>query len=89
MELPKTPTEEVEKRVRELSEDQGGLELYPEPDLDIPILPEDSEGIAEREEYTRESIWRSNMKTRSGGCSGRNVRGSPGMECSPRSDDGS
>ena len=89
MELQDITLKEAEVRVREPSEDRRGLELYPEPDLDIPILPEDSEGIAEREEYTRESIWRSNMKTRSGGCSGRNVRGSPGMECSPRSDDGS
>ena len=49
MELPKIPLEEVEVRVRGPSEDRRGLELYPEPDLDIPILPEEPEVMAERE----------------------------------------
>ena len=35
--------------VREQPEAQRRPELYPEPDLDIPILPEDPEVIAERE----------------------------------------
>ena len=34
--------------VREQPEDQRRAELYPEPDLEIPILPEDPEVIAER-----------------------------------------
>ena len=41
--------EEAEVRVREQSEDLGGPELYPEPDLDIQFLPKDPEVIAERE----------------------------------------
>ena len=49
MELQDITLKEAEVRVREPSEDQRGLELYPEPDLDIPILPEDPEVIAERE----------------------------------------
>ena len=48
-ELPEIPLEEVEVRVREPLEDWSGLELYPEPDLDIPLLPEDPEVIAVRE----------------------------------------
>ena len=35
--------------VREQPEDQGRPELYPEPDLDIPIIPEDPEVIAQKE----------------------------------------
>ena len=48
-ELPEIPLEEAEVRVREPSADRRGPELYPEPDLDIPILPEDPKVIAERE----------------------------------------
>ena len=48
MELLEIPLEEAEVRVRDPSEDWRGPELYPEPDLDIPILPEDPEVIAER-----------------------------------------
>ena len=48
-EIPKIPLEEVQKRVREPSEDLRGPELYPEPDLGIPILLEDPKVIAERE----------------------------------------
>ena len=47
--LPEIPSEETEVRVREPSENQREPVLYPEPDLDIPILPEDSKVIAERE----------------------------------------
>ena len=36
-------------RVREPSEDLREPKLYPEPDLGIPILPEDPKVIAERE----------------------------------------
>ena len=39
----------MEVGVREQPEDQRRPELDPEPDLDIPFLPEDSEVIAERE----------------------------------------
>ena len=39
MELLEVPKEEAEVGVRELPEDQGRPELYPEPDLDIPIKP--------------------------------------------------
>ena len=45
--LPEIPIQEV--GVREQPEDQRRQELHPEPDLDIPILPEDPESIAERE----------------------------------------
>ena len=55
------PTEETEVGVREQPEDQRRPELYPEPDLDIPTLPEDQE-----KEYTKDSMRRSNMKTRRG-----------------------
>ena len=47
--LPEIPVEEEEVRVREPSGDRRGPGLYPEPDLGIPILPEDPEVIAERE----------------------------------------
>ena len=46
--LPKVPREEAEVGVREQPEDQRRPEFYPEPDLDIPILPEDPEVIAKR-----------------------------------------
>ena len=48
-ELPEIPNEEAEVGVREQPEDQRRQELYPEPDLDIPILPKDPEAMAERE----------------------------------------
>ena len=48
-ELPEVPREETEVRTREQPEDQGRPELHPEPDLGIPIIPEDPEVIAERE----------------------------------------
>ena len=48
-EQSETSIEEAEVRVREQSENLGGLELYPVPDLDISILPKDPEVIAERE----------------------------------------
>ena len=48
-ELSEIPEEEAEVRVRKPLEDQRGSELYPEPDLDIPILPEGSKVITERE----------------------------------------
>ena len=38
-ELPKISVEEADIEVREQPEDQGRPELYPEPDLDILILP--------------------------------------------------
>ena len=49
MELPEVPREEAQVGVREQPEDQRRPELHPEPDLDIPIFPEDPEVIAERE----------------------------------------
>ena len=49
MEVPEIPREEAEEGVKEQTEDQRKPELYPEPDLDIPILPENPEAIAERE----------------------------------------
>ena len=48
-ELPEIPRKESEVGVREQPEDQRRPELYPEPDLDTPILPENPEAIAERE----------------------------------------
>ena len=48
-ELPEIPIEEAEVGVREQPENQRRPKLYPEPDLDILILPEDPEEIAERE----------------------------------------
>ena len=39
--------------VKEQSEDLGGPDLYPEPNLDIPSLPEDPEVKAEREEINK------------------------------------
>ena len=41
--LPEISIEEVAVGVREQPEDQRKQESYPEPDLDIPILPEDPE----------------------------------------------
>ena len=48
-EPPEIPIKDTEVRVREQPEDQRRHELYPEPDLDIHILPKDPEAIAERE----------------------------------------
>ena len=48
-ELPEVPRDEVEVGVIKQPEDQRRPELYPEPDLDILILHEDPEVIAERE----------------------------------------
>ena len=48
-ELPQIPIEEAEARVGVQTEDVGGLELYPEPYLDILIFSKDPELIAERE----------------------------------------
>ena len=47
--LLEVPREETEVGAREQPEDQVRPELHPAPDLDIPIIPEDSEVIAERE----------------------------------------
>ena len=47
-ELLEMPTEEAEVGFREQPEDQRRQELYPELDLDIPILPKNPEVIAER-----------------------------------------
>ena len=47
--LPEVSREETEVGVREQPEEQGRHELYPEPDLEIPVIPEDSEEIAVRE----------------------------------------
>ena len=47
--LPEIQIEEAKGRVRGQAEDSVELELYTEPDLDIPILPEDPEVLAERE----------------------------------------
>ena len=44
-ELPEIPREETEAETR----DQGKLELYPEPTLDITMITEDPEVIAKRE----------------------------------------
>ena len=63
-ELPEVPREERKVGAREQPEDQGRHELHPEPTLDITIIIEDPEVIAEREEYTREFNLRSNTKTR-------------------------
>ena len=48
-ELPEIPIEEAKVGVKDQPKDRRGPGLYPEPDLDIPILPEDPEVIAERE----------------------------------------
>ena len=47
--VPEIPREEAEVGVREQPTGPKRPELYPEPDQDIPILPEDPEIIAERE----------------------------------------
>ena len=59
-ELREIPKEETQGEIREQPEDQGRHELHPEPTLDIPMITEDSEVIAEREEFKL----RSNTKTR-------------------------
>ena len=43
------PREETEVGAREQPEDQGRHEIHPEPALDIPMITEDPEVIAERE----------------------------------------
>ena len=48
-ELLEISWEEAEVRVREPSKDWNGPELYPEPEIKLPILPEDPKVIAERE----------------------------------------
>ena len=48
-ELPEVPWEETEVGAREQPEDPGRHELRPEPDLEIPVIPEDPEEIAVRE----------------------------------------
>ena len=48
-ELPEIPRAETEEVTREQPEDQGRHELHPEPTLDIPMIAEDPEVIAERE----------------------------------------
>ena len=65
MELPEGQREEAEVGVREQPEDQRRQELFPEPDLDIPILPEDPEvKLLKEKEYMREFKPRFNKKTR-------------------------
>ena len=49
IELMEVPREETEEGAREQPEDQGRTELHPEPDLYIPMIPEDPEVMAERE----------------------------------------
>ena len=53
------PREETEVGAREQPEKQGKHELRPEPDLEIPVIPEDPERM---KEYRLRSI----MKTRRG-----------------------
>ena len=48
-ELPQIPIEEAEMRVRGQAKDSEVPELYTGPNLDILILPEDPELLAERE----------------------------------------
>ena len=48
-ELLKVPKEEKKVGAREQPEEQGRHELHPEPALDIPMITEDPEVIAERE----------------------------------------
>ena len=48
-ELSEVPREETEVGAREQPEDQRRHELHPESALDIPMITEDSEVIAERE----------------------------------------
>ena len=47
--LPQVPREETKVGAREQPEEQGRHELHPEPDLEIPVIPEDPEEIAVRE----------------------------------------
>ena len=64
-------------------------EFYPEPDLDIPILPEDPEVIAETEgvhERIQAEIQHKDIGGRGRG--GNNVRSSTRMECCLRSGNG-
>ena len=48
-ELPEAPLGEVEMRSQEPSVDRRDLEIPPEPDLEIQVIPEDPEEIAVRE----------------------------------------
>ena len=48
-ELTEVPREEMDVGARKQPEDQGRHELHPEPDLEIPFIPEDPEEIAVRE----------------------------------------
>ena len=50
VELLKEPREETEVRVREQPEEQRRHELRQKSDLEIPVIPEDPEEIAVREE---------------------------------------
>ena len=47
--LLEIPLEEAEARIGAQSEDLGGPELYPKPNLDVPVLPKDPEVIVKRE----------------------------------------
>ena len=48
-ELPEVPGEGTEVGARGQSEDQGRHELHLEPDLEIPVIPENPEEMAVRE----------------------------------------
>ena len=84
MELAEILFKKVEVGVREQPEDQRRQELYPEPDLDIHILPKDPEAIAEREGIHERIQYQIQHKGR--GCRGSTVKNSIRMEGSPRSD---
>ena len=47
--LLEVPREETEVVARKQPEEQGRLELHPEPDLEIQVIPEDPKEIAVRE----------------------------------------
>ena len=64
MELPEAPLGKVEMRSLERFLDRRSLEIPPEPDLDIQIIPEDPKEIAVREGIMKEYRQRSIMKTR-------------------------
>ena len=49
MELLEVPREETEVGAREQPEEQERHEVLPEPDLEIPVFPENPEEIAVRE----------------------------------------
>ena len=48
-ELQEVPREETKVGAREQPEEQGRHKLHPEPDLEIPVIPQDHEKIAVRE----------------------------------------